>query len=82
MPSEILSPADQQRAHRSSMWGLRLNSLPCKHHMGVLPRAAVRLFATSSTQDAGEEQVAFISGASGGLGLEFARQLLQRPGQR
>lgn len=40
----------------------------------------VRMQAFASST--GNHQVAFVTGASRGLGLEYARQLLQRPGQQ
>ena len=39
----------------------------------------VRTHAAASSAN---EQVAFVTGASRGLGLEYVRQLLQRPGQQ
>lgn len=43
-----------------------------------------RSFAAAAAVSSQEEQqrVALIQGASRGLGLEYARQLLERPGQR
>lgn len=46
------------------------------------PRHAHRLAAHAySTQTVEQQRVALVQGASRGLGLEFVRQLLQRPGQ-
>ena len=64
------------------IWGIRAGRAPAVHNCDSLRRVVVRTFATSAIRQAGDEQVAFVTGASRGQGLEFVRQLLQRPGQR
>ena len=42
-------------------------------------RVGVRAYGTDSAE---QQQVALVQGASRGLGLEYVRQLLSRPGQK
>ena len=64
-------------AHAKGFCGLSMQSNAAVQFKGMT--YGVRYFAASSTQG---DKVAFISGGSRGLGLEYVKQLLQRDGQR
>ena len=56
-----------------------LRSGLCTHHAGRIIPHAGKSFASQAGE---QHQVALVQGASRGLGLEYVRQLLSRPGQR
>lgn len=58
--------------------GHTCQALPTGTHVAARLLAA----AASASADSPQQRVALIQGASRGLGLEYTRQLLERPGQR
>lgn len=60
--------------------GLKQSLSGCQLCTGTTAvRVGVRAFGADSTE---QQQVALVQGASRGLGLEYVRQLLSRPGQK